>query len=170
MKIVPFLILLVLCSCQNATDTSEEETSLKTIEEVITKEDVQSLNYTEFVVDTKVAKAIGGWEKYNELQKAIVDINDANLTFFRDNNEIVAALIQELKVTIPEKVNSPQVMARAMALETKFFKLESIVNLSNAKKETVLSAVEEVLVAFSNLNLQMNKKLEKESQNIQKPY
>ena len=162
-------MLLVCFACQNSNESSLEETSKNEITELITKEDVQSLSYVEFIVDAKVEKAIGGWEKYNELQKAIVDIKDANLTFFRDNTEIVAALIKELKTTIPEKVNSPHVMARIIALDTKLFKLESNVNLDNPKQENVLSAVAEVLIAFSNLNLQMNKKLEKEAQNIQKP-
>ena len=122
------------------------------------------------VTDAKVQKVIGSWEKYTEFQKVILDVKVANLSFFRDNNEILTVLIDELKTTIPEMVNTPQVMARIIALETTLYKLESNVNLSNAKKETVISAVKEFLIAFSNLNLQMNKKLEKESQNIQKPY
>jgi hypothetical protein len=170
MKLSAFLILLLFCSCQNSNDSTIEESASNNIVDIITKEDIQSLNYVEFVADAKVQNAISGWEKYNELEKTILDINDTNLTFFRDNHEIVEALIVDLKATVPEKVNSPHVMARIMALETKLFKLESMVNLSNVKKEPVIDAVTEVLVAFSNLNLQMNKKLEKESQNIQKPY
>ncbi|WP_250433828.1 hypothetical protein [Hanstruepera flava] len=169
MRFISFLIIILLCSCQDSKSDSVEETSLSSTVEVVSKDDVQSLNYTEFVIDAKVERAISGWEKYNELQKVIVDIKEGNLTFLRDNNEIVVALIQELKSTIPEKVNSPHVMARIIALETKIFKLESNVNLSNANKENVLYAIKEVLVAFSNFNLQMNKKLEKESQNIQRP-
>lgn len=170
MKLPAFLILSLFCSCQNSNDSTVEESVTNNIVEIITKEDVQSLNYVEFAADAKVQRAIVGWEKYNELEKTVLDINDANLTFFRDNHEIVEALIVDLKATVPEKVKSPHVMARILALETKLFKLESMVNLSNVKKEPVIDAVREVLVAFSNLNLQMNKKLEKESQNIQKPY
>lgn len=169
MRFVLVLFLIFFTSCQDTQETTSQEMSLNPTAEIITKEDIQSLSYIEYVADMKVERAISGWEKYNELIKVIVDIKDANLSFLRDNTEIVEALIKDLKATIPEKINSPHVEARIIAFETKLFKLESTVNLSNAKKETFLSAVKEVLVAFSNLNLQMNKKLEKESQNIQRP-
>lgn len=169
MRFVIFFVLLVLFSCQDSQNENVDETSVNSIVEVVTKEDVQSLNYMDFVLDSKVERAISSWEKYNELQKVILDIKDANLSFFRDNNEIILALIEDLKTTIPEQVSSPHVEARILALETKLLKLESHANLSNAKKETVLMSIEEVLIAFSNLNLQMNKKIEKESQNIQRP-
>lgn len=169
MRFVLVLFLIFFTSCQDNQETTSQEMSLNPTSEIITKEDIQSLSYIEYVADVKVERAISGWEKYNELLKVIVDIKDANLSFLRDNTEIVEALIKDLKSTIPEKVNSPHVEARIMALETKLFKLESTVNLSNAKKETLLSTIKEVLMAFSNLNLQMNKKLEKESQNIQRP-
>jgi hypothetical protein len=49
-------------------------------------------------------------------------------------------------------------------------KLEGVVNLSNPDKKEVLLIVRDFLAAFSNLNLQINKKFERESQNIEKPY
>jgi len=170
MKFISFLMVLLVCSCQSSNNEVSEDDTKENVSEILTKKDVQSVKYIEFVADAKVQKVIGSWEKYTELQKVILDVKAANLSFFRDNNEILTVLIDELKTTIPEMVNTPQVMARIIALETTLYKLESNVNLSNAKKETVLSAVKELLLAFSNLNLQMNKKLEKESQNIQKPY
>lgn len=169
MRFVFFITLLLFFSCQDSQNENVDDDSANSFSEVVTKEDIQKLNYIEFVLDAKVERAISGWEKYNELQKVIVDIKDANLIFLRDNHEIVEALIIDLKATIPEEVKSPHVEARIIALETKLFKLESTVNLSNVKKEDVLGRVKEVLISYSNLNLQMNKKLEKESQNIQRP-
>ena len=48
--------------------------------------------------------------------------------------------------------------------------IEGVINLSFPTKEYILETVKELLVAYSNLNLQMNKQLERESQRIQKPY
>lgn len=169
MRFVFFFVLLILFSCQDSQNENVDEATSNSFVEVVTKEDVQSLNYIDFVLDAKVERAISSWEKYSELQKIVLDIKDANLSFFRDNNEIIIALIEDLKTTLPEQVHSPHVEARILALETKLLKLESHANLSNAKKETVLMAIEEVLIAFSNLNLQMNKKIEKESQRVQRP-
>ena len=41
--------------------------------------------------------------------------------------------------------------------------------LSSAKKEDLLLAITDVLISHSNLVFQINKKFEKESQNIEKP-
>jgi len=104
------------------------------------------------------------------LDNIINNLNQANLSFFKNNNEIIIAFIDDLKATIPEIIDSPLIIVRLIALETKMFKLEGVVNLSNPKKKELLSVIKECLSAFSNLNLQINKKFEKESQNIQKPY
>lgn len=169
MRFLIFLFFLVFASCHDSQNKNADETLSNSFVELVTKEDVKSLNYIDFVLDTKVEKVTSSWEKYNELQKVILDIKDANLSFFRDNNEIITALIEDLKATIPEQIKSPHVEARILAMETKLFKLESHSNLSNVKKETILKTIEEVLIAFSNFNLQMNKKIEKESQRIQRP-
>jgi len=136
----------------------------------ITKEDISKLNYKEFILDAKADKALESWQKYYELDNIINNLNQANLSFFKNNNEIIIAFIDDLKATIPEIIDSPLIIVRLIALETKMFKLEGVVNLSNPKKKELLSVIKECLSAFSNLNLQINKKFEKESQNIQKPY
>jgi hypothetical protein len=54
-------------------------------------------------------------------------------------------------------------------IETTFLKLEGLASLSSAKKEDLLIIIKDVLVSYTNLVFQMNKKFEKESQNIEKP-
>lgn len=168
MKIISIFLIVCLFACQNSVEQTSAKDESKSYE-LITKQDVENIRFTEFLPDAKVLKEIGGWEKYNELERIVKDVKNANFSFFRDNNEIVSTLMQELKTTIPESINSPQVFSRVIALETKVFKLESTVNLSNVEKKQMLEVLQEFLTAFSNLNLQMNKKLEKESQNIQRP-
>lgn len=170
MKIVSIILFFCLVSCQNTTDTNNNNLDQETNSISISKEDIKKIKYIEIIPDSKVEKIISSWEKYNELNRIVLDLKDADLSFFKANKEIVETFNKELKTTIPENVNTPLVMSRIIALETKVFKLESIVNLSNPIKKHTLDAIKELLVAFSNLNLQMNKKLEKESQNIQKPY
>ena len=92
------------------------------------------------------------------------------MSFFKENNELLVAFVKDLKEGIPEEINTPLINARLVALETKMLKLEGVVNLSNPDKKEVLSVIKDFLTAFSNLNLQINKKIEKDSQNIQKPY
>ena len=49
------------------------------------------------------------------------------------------------------------------------YKLQSITIISNGNKNDLYPVIKELLISFSNFNLQINKKFEKEAQNIQKP-
>lgn len=165
-------IILVSCffSCRKTQVTQELKTGKDGSSLKITKEDISKLNYAEFILDPRTKKSDEFWQSYSELAEVIAEVNQADLSFFKDNNEIIAALIKDLTATVPEEVNTPLIQARLVALETKMLKLESVVNLSNPEKKEVLFVIRDFLTAFSNLNLQINKKFEKESQNVQKPY
>ena len=163
-------ICLSLLSCKDEAQVTKLETQGQKEAPLITKSDISKINYTEFILDSKVGKSLDGWEKYYELDNIIINLKNADLSYFKDNNEIVLALIKDLKETVPEQVDTPLITARLVTLETKMLKLESIVNLSNPSKNNILLGIQEFLMAYSNLNLQINKKFEKESQNIQKPY
>jgi len=167
------LILGILFCCASCAKQEESNVINQIKEETvsqITKADISKLNYREFILDAKAEKSLESWQKYYELDNIINNVNQANLAFFKNNNEILIAFIDDLKGTTPEVIDTPLIMARLVVLETKIFKLEGVVNLSNPSKKEVLSVIKECLSAFSNLNLQINKKFEKDSQNIQKPY
>ena len=169
-------LFLVICICLSLFSCKDEAQAIKVDpqdineEPLITKSDISKINYTEFILDNKAGKSLESWEKYYELDNIIINLKNADLSYFKDNNEIILALIKDLKETIPEQVNTPLILARLMTLETKMLKLESIINLSKPTKTNILLGIKEFLLAYSNLNLQINKKFEKESQNIQKPY
>lgn len=166
--VISFFIIGCFFSCNGNKDdvqqTKENDSAFS-----ISKKSIEKLNYLEFGLDNKVKKITQNWKKYNELEGVILNLKQADLSYFKDNHEILEALIVDLKQTIPEKLNSPSIVSRLIALETKIYKLESVVNLSNSTSETLIGSTKEVLVSFSNLNLQMNKKIERESQKIKKP-
>lgn len=136
---------------------------------IIVKSDVSNLDFVDFIIEDKAERQIESWEKYFELFTHVLNVKQADLSFFKNNNEILEIFIQDMKSTLPENINSKPIQVRITALETKMFKLESAVNLSNVHKEDLISAIKEFLVSFSNLNFQINKKFERETQNIQKP-
>lgn len=166
-SILNFLLIVCLFSCnENADNTNqiEDNTNIS-----ISKKAIQKLNYTDYVLDTKVKKITRNWNKYTELEGVVNILKQGDLAYFKNNHEILEALINDLKQTIPEKLNSPSIVSRLIALETKLYKLESVVNLSNTTADSLIIPIKEVLISFSNLNLQMNKKIERESQKIKKP-
>jgi len=165
---ISFLIIGCLFSCKEDTG-SVQQTDENNTASLITKKTIQKLNYLEFGLDAKVEKITKKWGKYTELEGVILNLKQADLSYFKDNHEIIEALITDLKQTVPKKLDSPSIVSRLIALETKIYKLESAINLSNTTTKTLMSSIKEVLVSFSNLNLQMNKKIERESQKIKKP-
>jgi len=168
-----FLSLLCLLFClfacnqaenENASDSQNKVDSLK-----VTKEDISKLDFIEFVLDEKAEKLFENWTSYTELDNHISDLKQGDISFFKDNPELLNALLKDFKETLPEQINSPAILARVKELETKIYKLQSITNITNGNKNVLYPVIKELLISFSNFNLQVNKKIEKESQNIQKP-
>ena len=166
-KITYVFILFILLSCGESQQTEVVQEVEKSSS--ITKEDITKIKYTEYVLDVKVATYTENWNKYAELHDVISKLKLGNYSYFQDNEEILAALLTDLQKTIPAELSSPSVMARLVAVENASLKLESFANLSNIDNKEMVGVIGEVLIAFNNLNLQMNKKLERESQQIYKP-
>lgn len=170
--LMPFCLLIMLLSCKHKNKTISGNIAIndKKPTQIITQPDIAKLKYTDFILDTKAEKIIETWEAYTQLQQVIKNIKQADFSDLKNNTTILQTLITDLNKNIPPALKSPSIFARIMVLETKLFKLESLVNLSNINKKEVGNTIKELLIAFSNLNLQINKKIERDSQNIEKPF
>jgi len=164
-----FFIILVLFSCNQNKENDTNNSTKDTVLTKITESDISKLKYLEFSLDSKTQRIIEKWEEYLELELIVAKIKKGDLSYLKDNNEVITNFIKDLKNTIPDTINTPSVEARITALETKLYKLESLYNLTTTSKEGLKLTIKEFLEAVSNLNLQMNKKLEKDSRNIEKP-
>ena len=161
------LSFLLLLNCKDKTSVIDNNS--ETIEEIkITAKDIEELKYTDYALSNLSEKKSEDWLSLQELFNQIEILKKGDLAFFNDENELLTSFITDLKDQMPEEFNIPSIQARLSALETAIFKLEGINNLKNLDKETILNYIKEVLVAHSNLILQINKKFEKESQKIEK--
>jgi hypothetical protein len=163
------IFLLLAFSCKKAQETNLNSDTKKQDIQEITEQDISKLKYTDYVLDYKTEEVIKDWQEYYELQDIIINVKKGDLSFFNNNAEEVKILVSKLNESIPELVKSPSISARMLVLETKLFKLESLANLSTTSKEELLNSIKEFLVAFSNINFQMNKKVEFDGRNIEKP-
>lgn len=136
---------------------------------VLTAEDIEKLSYTDYILSPDSEAAILDWQKYQDLQDNIDLLKKANLSFFKVEKKIMQEFITELKAGQPETVSAPAIRSRMTVLETNLLRLQDLSNLDNIKKKELLEAVKELLVADVNLKLQINKKFEKEAQQIQFP-
>lgn len=162
-------ICFILFACKGSQEDNTINNTIEKESQEITEKDIAKLKYIDFLLDSKTEVAIERWQEYIQLKDVIANIKNADLSFFNDNEETIKNLLKDLKTNIPETVNTPSILARLLVIETKIYKLESLSNLNTTTKPELLGIIKEFLVSFSNLNLQMNKKMEKDGQNIIKP-
>ena len=169
-KFLSACILLMCLSCKKTTQTSTETSDAPSKSQAITEKDISKLNYLDFAIDNRVETIIESWQEFNQLETIIDNTKKGDLSYFKtDAKKNLKTLLSDIRKTIPDTINTPAILARITVLETKLYKTESLSNLSTTKKEELLNTLKELLVSFSNLSFQLNKKMENDSQNIQKP-
>lgn len=161
-------LLTLLMSCNNSSQNTTKKTD-ETNNEIIAKEDISKLNYKDFALDSKVKDLTEPWQAYARLSNVVNDVKKGDLSFFSDNHKEISSLVKDLKETIPETLETDSVLARITVIETMLYKLEDTSNLLNTSKDTLSKSIKSFLVSYSNLNFQLNKKIEKDSQNIVRP-
>ncbi len=171
--IVKFLIacmLLTCLSCGKQSETTNKDKKTTKESQLITEKDITKFKYLDFGLDDKVSALIESWQEYNDLEKIIIDVKTGDLSYFKnDAKKNLKTLLTDIKETMPDTIKTPSVLARITIIETNLYKTESLSNLSTTKKEELQKTIKELLVSFSNLNFQMNKKLENDFHNIQNP-
>ncbi|WP_142784827.1 hypothetical protein [Changchengzhania lutea] len=167
LTILIVLMSFTACKKNSKANIGTKDESINSQE--VMKSDLEKLKFVEYVLDLKTELAIQDWQDYYQLNDVIINVKKGDLSFFNDNNDAILLLLKNLKDNIPDQVNTDATLARIAALETKLFKLQSLSNLQTTTQKKLKTTIEEFLETFSNLNFQMNKKLEKDNQQIEKP-
>ncbi len=168
-----FVILvgfLVLAGCR---DEGSQQTEVETQEEIdartISQKDVEAIKYIDYELSADSQKAVGDWQKYKDLNTQIDFLKRADLSFFEKERELMITFTSEFRSEMPVPLKTKEISARITALDTKLRKLNSLMHLSTSTKEEKLNGIEELLIAFRNLKLQINKKFEFEKNNVLRP-
>ncbi len=135
----------------------------------ITSKEINQIKYTEYVLSDPAEERTKDWQKFQNLLDQIEILKKGEVAFFKDDKAILQSFITDLKNEIPESLKATSIMVRLTVLETTLFKFNEILNFQSVTKQTILENIKDVLVAYNNLILQINKKVEKESQKIAKP-
>ena len=168
--IISSIMLFLNLSCNRSNEAIDElPQNTDSKEHKITIKDIEQIKYTEFALSDLSEDSTKDWLKFQEFLLQIEILKKGGLSFFKDDKVILQGFITDIKNEIPEALNTPSTLVRLTVLETTMFQLEGISNINNVKNEILLNAIRDVLVAHSNLILQINKKFEKDSQKIDKP-
>lgn len=164
-----FSLVFLIVSCKKTQDTEVSNTNKITQSQEVSEQDISKLKYIEYALDSKTEDVIKDWQEYYQLQDIILSIKQGDLSFFYNNEDEIKMFLKNLKDNMPNQINSASITARILVLETKLLKLESLSNLSTTSKKELLSTIKEFLVSFTNVNFQMNKKIEFDDRDIEKP-
>lgn len=159
-----FLFLTINLGCNNGTsqkpeDKAETSKDLNTI----TQKDIESFRFDDYALSNNSKMAVENWQKYQELSEQIDYIHKADFSFFMGEKKVLKAFINDFKTEMPESIKTAPIESRIVVLETKLLKFNSLLKLDNVDKVARLRTVKELLIAMSNLNLQINKKFELEA-------
>ncbi|MFL1011102.1 hypothetical protein [Flavisericum labens] len=172
MRTIPsllFSIFVLLTGCKNTEENGTVSKEEQNKSETITEEDIAKLKFTDYVLDVKAQNIIKTSVEYVQLQDLRNNIKNGDLSFFVGSEETSKALFKNLRQTLPSEFNTESILARILVLETEFYKLESLSRLTTTSREELLQAIKDFFVAYSNLSLQINKKMEFENRTIEKP-
>ena len=168
---VVFCLIIFLFGCLNTEKL--ESNSIPQISSIdssqVTTQNISNLKYTEYVLSDISKIKVRDWQKLNDLMDIIEEVKLGNLSFLNNDKVILDSFFTDLKNEIPESIKSTSILVRLTVIETLFLKLEGIMSLKSTHKDNLLQSIQDILVSHSNLILQLNKKFEKESQNIKKP-
>ncbi|WP_298893372.1 hypothetical protein [uncultured Psychroserpens sp.] len=165
---ISFSLLLTNCKGDTVSEVIEE-----TQEEIdarkISQKDIESFRYADFGLSSDAQKAVTDWQKFQELNTQIELLKKSDLSFFNGDLLLLKTFLTELRTEMPEQLQTNEINARITALDTKGQKLNSLLTINNISKEEKLQGIKELLIAVSNLNLQINKKFEFDKNNVFKP-
>ncbi|MUU78952.1 hypothetical protein [Winogradskyella endarachnes] len=174
MKFIAILLLLssvLIISCNDdKTTISEIEVSEKTNEDKkITASTIEGIAYKDYALSPEAHQEIIPWTQYHELSTQIDFLKKGDFSFFNEENADLLKFIKDFKSNLPETLKTNPIISRNAIIETSLLKLNEYLTLDNIDRKDKLLGIKEVFVAFSNLNYQINKKLERDMYNDIQP-
>lgn len=152
--------LIFICCDNDKSSVEISETKSTKQKNIITVKAIENFKYTDYALSPKAENTLENWEKYQELAVQIGYLKKADLSFFNGEKQILKTAINELTATIPEQLRTNPILSRAAIIETTLLKLNENLRLDNIDGRVKLMSIKDVLESFSNLNYQINKKLE----------
>ncbi|MFC3876070.1 hypothetical protein [Winogradskyella maritima] len=148
---------------EDASATTEKQST------TLTAKAINDFRYNEYILSKDTEETVSNWDEFLELSKHIEFLKTADVTFFTQDLVTLQTFLNNMKTNIPDNINTKPVNARLLVLETRILKLHNDLTLDNIAVAEQVNSIQELLVASSNLNFVINKKLELEDYDIGRP-
>ncbi len=170
LPLICFSLLALNLQCKKSNEGNSDELNTSPQEsQAITTKDFAQINYPEYALSDLAEAKTKNWLKFQNLGTHIDHLKKGDIYFFKEDKTILKAFITDLKKEVPTSINTSSIIVRLSVIETTAYKLEEVSNIRSISKQSLLESISDVLIAYNNLIFQINKKVEKDSQNIEKP-
>ncbi|NRD18419.1 hypothetical protein HNV08_00040 [Winogradskyella eckloniae] len=169
--VVVMLISFMIISCGDEKKITTEEVIIENdnLNNKITAKTIESIDYKDYALSPEAELEVSSWAPYQELSKQIEFLKKGDFSFFNDEIEPLQKFIDGFKASLPNTFNTNPILSRNVIIETSLLKLNEYLTLDNISRKDKLLGIKDVFVAFSNLNYQLNKKLERDMYNDIQP-
>ena len=158
-----FLVILLALGSSCRKSISNEE--LTNVLDTIPKKLIQA-EQVMVKLNPKAKKEVGNWTEYNKMDDFIRQYYSISKTDAIFNSIELSELAQQLKDTIRvEKFEIPSVKIRLNVLHTETLRLADMGTIPNISEIEVKKENENILYAFSALNLKLNNIIDQEDLN-----
>lgn len=170
-SVILHLCCVIVMSCgDDKNSTSKAEIAENTEQNAkITAKTIENIDYKDYALSSEAEKVIITWERYKELAEQISYLKRADFSFFNGDKELLKKFIGEFKAQMPDELRTNPVVSRNAIIETALLKLNENLTLDNIERRDKLLGIKAIFMAFSNLNYQVNKKLERDMYDKIKP-
>lgn len=157
------LMFAILISCGDKNVTTEEDSAdTNGRKSEISARVIEDFVFKDYVLSPNGEKEVAKWEKYQELAIQINYLRKADLSFFNGDKELLKKFIDEFINDLPPEFDTKPIASRNAIIKTTLLRLNENLTIDNIDTDLKLESIKEVLIAFSNLNYQINKKLERD--------
>lgn len=164
------IFISLIISCNNKTEVDTESKNNPELQDNrITEKHIENLKYVDYTLSDETVKVIKDWNSYQEINTHVEFLKKADFSFFMGEKKAVKTLMDSLEIQLPKAVNTNAIQSRIAVLETSALILQNNLKLTNLDKKVTLLSIKEFLISFSTLNYQINKKVEYDGIDIEKP-
>lgn len=156
-----FCLIIMGCGEKDQSESGDQSQKVENKSELHSSA-IKDLKFTDYALSSEAEEVIVNWEKYKELAIQIEYLKEGDMSFFNGEESVLIDFLKAFTAQIPEDLETEPILSRVALVETMILKLNEDLSLSNMDSNKKLDSILEVLVSFSNLNLQIDKKLERD--------
>ncbi|HSP13095.1 MAG TPA: hypothetical protein VLO29_11265 [Salegentibacter sp.] len=150
---LPLFCLIILAGCKG--DVNADENNSQEMDTTMLAKNI-SLPNTEVELLPEAREHAVQWVNYITAQNEIYNLRSASINQIIENARPISQIMQSLKSTVPDTLQSKAVDARLNVLATKAQVLEQLASRRNKNLEQIAKTAEEIPIEFNYFKLQLN--------------